>query len=72
MVSTTAMDRVRFTSVVPVGSRVRTHVTLADVTPRGEGRYLIKTNHTLEVEGQEKPAMVAEWLALCFSELEHA
>ncbi len=66
------MDRVRFTSVVTVGSRVRTRIKLMDVTPRGEGRYLYKTQHYLEVEGQEKPAMVAEWLALYFTELEHA
>lgn len=66
------MDRVRFTSVVTVGSRVRTRIKLLDVTPRGEGRYLYKTHHYLEVEGQEKPAMVADWLALYFTELEHA
>ena len=66
------MDRVRFTSVVPVGSRVRSRIKLLDVTARGERRYLYKTQHYLEVEGQEKPAMVADWLSLFFTELEHA
>ena len=66
------MDRVRFTSVVTVGSRVRTRIKLLEVTPRGEGRFLYKTQHYLEVKSQEKPAMVAEWLALYFTELEHA
>ena len=66
------MDRVRFTSVVTVGSRVRSRIKLLQVSPRGEGRYLYKTQHYLEVEGQEKPAMVADWLALFFTELEHA
>ena len=66
------MDRVRFTSVVLVGSRVRSRIKLLSVSPRGEGRYLYKTQHYLEVEGKEKPAMVAEWLVLYFTELEHA
>ena len=66
------MDRVRFTSVVTVGSRVRSRIKLLDVAPRGEGRYLYKTQHYLEVEGQEKPAMVADWLSLFFTELVHA
>ena len=66
------MDRVRFTSVVPVGSRVRTRIRLVDVTLRGEGRYLMKTSHTLEVEGEEKPAMVADWLVLWVTEMEAA
>ena len=33
-----------------------------DVTERGEGRFLVKTENTVEIEGAEKPAMVAEWL----------
>ena len=66
------MDRVRFTAVVPVGSRVRVRVRLLDVTPRGEGRYLMKTANTLEVEGQDKPGMVADWLVLWFTALEAA
>ena len=66
------MDRVRFTSVVTTGSRVRSRIKLLEVAARGEGRFLYKTGHTLEVEGQDKPAMVAEWLVLHFTELEHA
>ena len=65
------MDRVRFTDVVTVGSRVRSHVKLLSVEPRDHGRYLYKTEHYLEVEGKSKPAMVAEWLVLWFTEMEH-
>ena len=65
------MDRVRFTSVLKVGSRVRDRVTLTSFEPRPNGRYLQKTTHTFEVEGEDKPAMVAEWLVLWFTELKH-
>lgn len=58
------LDRVRFTSVVLTGARVRTHATLAAVEPRGEGRTLFKAHHRMEVEGQQKPSMVADWLTL--------
>ena len=60
------LDRVRFTSVVLTGARVRTHATLAAVEPRGEGRTLFKAHHRMEVEGQEKPSMVADWFTLWF------
>lgn len=63
------MDRVRFTDVVLVGSRVRSRISLLDVTPKEDGRYLFKTQHYLEVEGKDKPAMVAEHLAMWFTKM---
>ena len=57
-------DRVRFLSPVPVGSRIRGRLTLADVRPKGPGRYVVKTAVSIEVEGQDQPAAVAEWLGL--------
>lgn len=55
-------DRVRFTSPVPAGCRVRAHFTLIarEETQPGE----ISTTHdvSVEVEGQERPALVARWL----------
>jgi acyl dehydratase len=53
------LEKVRFPAPVPVGSRVRASVVLAGVT---EARGGIQVNRivTIEVEGQEKPAMVAE------------
>lgn len=61
-------DKVRFLQPVKVGSRVRARVTLADVTEKGPGQVLLKTAVTVEIEGEDKPAMVAETLSLFFYE----
>ena len=61
------LDRVRFVSAVRVGSRVRDRIRLVDVEQRGLDRVLLKTEHTIEVEGEAKPALVAELLALVIS-----
>jgi acyl dehydratase len=56
------MNKMRFVSPVKVGARIRARFVLTatrDVEPRGlEAQY----NATIEVEGSEKPACVAEWL----------
>lgn len=54
-------DRIRFVSPVPVGSRIRARVKLAEVTPIDNGVQL-KNEITIEVDGAEKPAAVAEHL----------
>lgn len=56
------LDRVRFTSPVPVGSKIRMHSSIEDVA-EVKGGVQIKTNNTIEIEGQERPAVVAEFLA---------
>jgi acyl dehydratase len=58
------LDRVRFLAPVKAGGRVRDRVVLLGVDEKGPGRVLLKVRHTLEIEGEEKPAMVAESLAL--------
>jgi acyl dehydratase len=58
------LNRVRFPGAAPVGARIRLHAKLIDIAPRDAGRYLVTTENTVEVEGQDKPAVVAEWLAL--------
>lgn len=58
------LDRVRFISPVKSGDRVRNRLELMSAEEKGEGRILVKTKNTVEVEGEEKPAMVAELLAL--------
>jgi acyl dehydratase len=55
------LNRVRFTSPVPVGSKVRANVELGDVTDI-EGGVQMTTKVTVEIEGSERPALVAEWL----------
>lgn len=55
------LNKVRFTSPLPVGSRVRARVTLVDVTDVTGGVQLT-LGVTVDIEGSEKPAVVAEWL----------
>lgn len=57
-------DKVRFLEPVKVGSDVRAKIHLAEVTPKGPGRFLFKTNVTIEIKGSDKPALVAETLSL--------
>ena len=61
------LDSVRFIQPVKVDSRVRAQVTLLEVTEKNPGQWLLKSKVTLEIEGQEKPAYIAEALALCFA-----
>jgi acyl dehydratase len=58
------IDKVRFLAPVPAGARVRLRVALAGIEPREGGQMIMKTLNTLEVEGSEKPALIAETLAL--------
>ena len=58
------LDKVRFINPVNVGSKVRTHSKIASVDDKGDGRYLIKTEITMEIKGVEKPAFVAEALSM--------
>ncbi len=55
------LNKVRFTSPLPVGSKVRGNVELLDVADVTGGVQLT-TKITVEVEGSERPALVAEWL----------
>jgi acyl dehydratase len=57
------LDKVRFTSPVQVGSRVRMHGAIREVEEvKGGGLHLV-VDATFEVEGQERPAVVATFLA---------
>ncbi len=60
------INRLRFLSPVKSGSRVRGRFKLKSIDDQGGGRYLSTTEVTIEVEGQEKPALVLEWLGLTF------
>lgn len=60
------LDSVRFIQPVKVNSRVRLKVTLTDVTEKKPGQWLLKATATLEIEGEEKPAYMAESLSLYF------
>jgi acyl dehydratase len=56
------LNKVRFTSPVPVGSKVRANVDVADVSEVGGGALQVTLKVTVEIEGAERPALVAEWL----------
>ena len=58
------LDRVRFLQPVTVGSRVRLQTRILEVKGKADGRILMKLENTVEIEGQEKPALVAEVLYL--------
>ncbi|MDR3497802.1 MAG: MaoC family dehydratase [Parvibaculum sp.] len=58
-------NQVRFVNMVPVGSKVRARVVLKDAQPKSGG-YQLTNEVTMEIEGQERPAMVAETLSLVF------
>jgi acyl dehydratase len=57
-------DKIRFVAPVRVGKRVRATATLADVSERKPGNVIIKMNVTVDIENEDKPALVAEWLSL--------
>ncbi len=58
------LNRARFMNPVPVGSRIRNHCVLKDLTEKGPGRILMTFENTVEIEGQLKPAAVAETLSM--------
>lgn len=57
-------DRVRFITPVKVGARVRDHITLVGAEDKGGGRVLLTSRHTVEIEGEDKPALVADTLTM--------
>ncbi len=59
-------DKVRFINPVPVGSRIRARNVLSAADEKRSGQWLVKQTVTIEIEGIDKPAMVAEFLLLYF------
>jgi acyl dehydratase len=57
------VNKVRFPNPVLVGKRIRSHVTIGDVTDIPSGKQLT-VRHTIEIEGEAKPACVAESVVL--------
>lgn len=60
-------DRVRFLAPVKSGKRVRGHFTLEGAEEKAPGQLLLKHQVTVEIEGEEKPALTAQWLGLIFT-----
>ena len=60
-------DRVRFLSPVKSGKRVRGRFTLDSIEEKAPGQWLLRHNVTVEIEGEDKPALTAAWLGLMFT-----
>ncbi|CAD0183902.1 putative enoyl-CoA hydratase 1 [Ruegeria sp. THAF57] len=59
-------DKIRFVSPVPAGARIRGRFHLAGLTDRDDGSIQTRMNVTVEIEGIDSPALVAEWLGLTY------
>lgn len=58
------LNRVRFISPVPVGASIRDVIVFKAVEEKDAGRILMTTQHTIEIQGADKPACVAESLVM--------
>lgn len=61
-------NKVRLLNPVTVGSKIRDRISLGEVTEKSGGRILVSNTHTIEIDGQEKPALVAEMLTMFFTQ----
>ena len=59
-------DKVRFMSPVKSGKRIRGHFTLMSAENKIPGQWSLKYAVKVEIEGEDKPALVAEWLTMQF------
>ncbi len=57
-------DKVRFLAPVKSGGQVRALVKIIDVTEKDNGQILVKQGITIEIQGEETPALVCEWLTM--------
>jgi acyl dehydratase len=57
-------DKLRFINPVKVGSRIRGRFVLLSAEEKKPNHYLLKHEVTVEIEGEEKPALIAEWLGM--------
>ena len=59
-------DKLRFISPVRAGARVRGRFTLTEAKMRSANELQSRTSVTVEIEGETKPALVADWLGLMY------
>jgi acyl dehydratase len=58
------LDKVRFIAPVRAGKRVCNRIKIAAVEDKGGGRWLVTTENTIEIEGEDKPALIAQAQAM--------
>jgi acyl dehydratase len=61
------LDRVRFIAPVRSGKSIRGRFVLDSVEEKAPGQILLRHTVTVEIEGEERPALTAEWLGLIFT-----
>ncbi|MBU0991474.1 MAG: MaoC family dehydratase [Proteobacteria bacterium] len=59
-------NKVRFVDPVPSGSKIQDTMQLTSIEEKSNGKVLMTVTHTVQVEGKEKPSLVAEWLMMYF------
>jgi acyl dehydratase len=67
MVVNYGLDRVRFLAPVRSGKRVRGRFTLDGLEDKAPGQILLRHVVTVDIEGEDKPALSAVWLTLLFT-----
>lgn len=55
-------DKVRFLTPVATGSWIRGSLKIVNIDEKSAGQFNLKTEVTIEIKGQDKPALIAEWL----------
>ena len=60
-------EKVRFLAPVPSGSKIRGRFNLKDAVEKKPGQFLLTYEVTVDIEGQDKPALIADWLAMQFT-----
>jgi acyl dehydratase len=58
------LDKVRFLNPVKAGAKIRGRFTLVSAEEKKPQHFLLKHNVVVEIEGEEKPALIAEWLGM--------
>ena len=59
-------NKTRFISPVRSGKRVRAHIKLLDLVEKRPGQWQQTNEYTIEIEGEDKPALIAEWVMQFF------
>jgi acyl dehydratase len=67
MIVNYGLDRVRFLAPVRSGKRIRGHFTLDGIEEKHPGQILLRHIVSVEIEGEDKPALSAVWLTLLFT-----
>jgi len=57
-------DKVRFMAPVKSGKRIRGHFVVNSVDDKGDGRFAVNQDVTIEIEGEDKPALSAQWITM--------